>query len=456
MTDEQRADSLSYSGTPWARTPHLDRLAQSGTRFTAAYTPSPVCVSARASILTGRYCSSIGIFSNHHVFNQEDPQFLTKVFSENGYQVASFGKHHYNCGQRAFDLEHNYVLGDRVHYFDYKVPVDEEEAGVVRYTGGKSPWLFAGRFPGTVDDTPEMHTVHQALGWMKARDTTPPFFLRVSLNAPHTPVVTPAPFDTMIDPGSIQLPIDWSQDMVFVSKTHKDYLCDYAGTHRLTETQIRRARQCYYGYVACTDHILGRLLDVLEEMGVMENTIIVFVSDHGTHLGERGFFQKQSYWDASSRVPFFFSGTGIEKQIVDTPVSTGSLLPTLIELAGLPIPKRAQFPSLHTTVRNSELPEERPIFSEIDYGIWNYRNGDRYVMVRDGKYKLMLYHDPGDPGKFSAYDDRVLFDLARDPREETNLASQPVYAPLIDSLIAQIGGWDRNRPIIKPTVIQKA
>jgi arylsulfatase len=450
MTDEQRTDSLSYTGTPWAWSPNLDQLALSGTRFNAAYTPSPVCVSARACLLTGRYASSIGVYSNHHMLSLDDPQFLPWIFTTNGYQVASFGKQHYNCGQRAFELEVDHVLGDRVHYFEYKVPVDDQQAGIVRYDGGKSPWLFAGRFPGSVDDTPEMHNVEQALTWMRSRDPSHPYFMRLSFNAPHTPVVTPAPFDTLVDADAIDLPIHWTQNMDFVSKTHRDYLCDYAGTQRLAEVQIRRARQCYYGYVACTDHVLGLFMNALEKMGELENTIIVFVSDHGTHLGDHGFFQKQSYWDVSSRVPFFFTGPGIQEQSIDVPVNSGSLLPTLLDLVGLPVPSQVQFPSLRETLQHGSLPDAYPVFSEIDYGIWQYRPGDRYVMVRDGCYKLMLYRDPRDPERCSGDEDRVLFDLDADPPESINLACHPDAVPLMADLIAKIDAWDCARPLVEP------
>lgn len=454
MTDEQRADSLSYTGTPWAHTPNLDRVALAGTRFTSAYTPSPVCISARACMLTGRAGSSIGVLSNHHWLNLDDPQFLTWVFAANGYQVASFGKHHYSSPRRAFDFEYNHVLGDRVHYFEYKVPVDVEAAGVVRYDGGKSPWLFAGRFPGTVDDTPEMHNVNQALDWMQRRDPARPYFLRLSFNAPHTPVVTPAPFDTLVDLDAVDLPIDWSQDMDFASTTHREHFCDYAGTHRLTEAQIRRARQCYYGRVACVDHVFGKLLDALESLGELENTIIAYVSDHGTHLGDHGFFQKQSYWDASARVPFFFTGPGIQAQRVDTPVNAGSLLPTLLDLTGLTVPAQVQFPALSATLREGKLPEAQPVFSEIDYGIWHYRLGDRYVMIRDGRWKLSLYRDPRNPTRYVGSEDRVLFDLETDPQEYHNLAFDPIYAPVVEGLIAKIDAWDRERPIVASSLVR--
>ena len=216
MTDEQRADSMGYEGTPWARTPNLDRVARAGTRFSAAYTPSPVCVPARACMLTGRAGSSIGVLSNHHWLNLDDPRFLTWQLAAAGYQVASFGKQHYNCFWRAFDTEAPLAPDERVHYYHYQVAVDAREAGVVRYDGGRWPWLFAGRYPGTVDDTPEAQAVRGALDWLRAapgkggdRDRSRPFFLRVSFRAPHTPVVTPAPFDTMIDPEAIDLPLDY-------------------------------------------------------------------------------------------------------------------------------------------------------------------------------------------------------------------------------------------------------
>ena len=105
MADEQRVDSLGYTGTSWAHTPNLDRVALAGTRFTSAYTPSPVCISARACMLTGRAGSSIGMLGNHHWLNLDNPRFLTWAFAAEGYQVASFGKHHYGSTRRAFDFE---------------------------------------------------------------------------------------------------------------------------------------------------------------------------------------------------------------------------------------------------------------------------------------------------------------------------------------------------------------
>jgi len=459
MTDEQRADSMGYEGHPWAHTPNLDRVARAGVRFASAYTPSPVCVSARACMLTGRAGSSIGMLNNHHILDPDDPGFLTWRFAAAGYQVASFGKHHYQCARRAFDVEAGSSLGERVHPFYYKVPVDAEAAGVVRYSG-PFPWLFAGRFPGEVADTPEMRNVDLALDWVRRRDPGRPFFLRLSFLAPHTPVVTPAPFDTLVDPDCIDLPIDRLEVGQFATATHREHLGDIAGTRRMTDEEIRRARQCYYGYVACVDNVFGQLLDELRNMGELDNTIIVYVSDHGTHLGDHGFFQKQSFWEASVRVPMFFSGPGIQKreEAVTSPVNAGSLLPTLLDLVGLPaaaglgVPELVEFPSVASTLRGDAVDELSPVFSEIDFGVWCYRDGDRYVMIRDGDWKLALYRDPGGRGQRAGAEDRMLFNLADDPGECCNLAADPACASVVASLVDKIDTWDHSRQLKAPTV----
>jgi len=453
MTDEQRADSMGYEGHPWAHTPNLDRVAQAGVRFTSTYTPSPVCVSARACMLTGRAGSSIGMLNNHHVLDPDAPGFLTWRFAAAGYQVASFGKHHYQCARQAFDVEGGSGLGERVHPFYYRVPVDKEDADVVKHKG-PFPWLFAGRFPGQVADTPEMRNVDLALDWVRRRDPGRPFFLRLSFLAPHTPVVTPAPFDTLVDPDCIDLPIDRPETGQFATTTHREHLVELAGTQRMTDEEIGRTRQCYYGYVACVDDIFGQLLDELRSTGELDNTIIAYVSDHGTHLGDHGFFQKQSFWEASVRVPMFFSGPGIQEreEAVTSPVNTGSLLPTLLDMVGLGVPEVVEFPSLASTLRGDVVDEPSPVFSEIDFGVWCYRDGDRYVMIRDGDWKLALYRDPGSRGQRAGTEDRMLYNLADDPGEYCNLAADPAFVSVMAALVDSIDAWDHSRQLKTPTV----
>ncbi|NLF31111.1 MAG: sulfatase-like hydrolase/transferase [Planctomycetes bacterium] len=456
MTDEQRTDSLGCAGAPWAISPNLDALAASGVRFDAAYTPSPVCISARACLLTGRAGSSIGVLNNHHRLAAERPGFLTWTFARAGWQVASFGKHHYACPRKAFDVEGGRTLGDDVAYVRYADPALDTADGVVRYDGGITKWIFAGRHPRPADQTEEMHNVNAALHWIGGRDTGRPFLLRVSLNAPHTPVVAPEPFDTMIDPDAIDLPLDMpGEDLVPASRCHSDYLIDYAGAHRLTRQQIRRARQCYYGRTAFADHVFGRLLDGLREAGELDNTIIAFVSDHGCHLGDRGFFQKQSFWEASARAPLIFAGPGIRRgAAIDTPVNAASLLPTLLELAGLDVPPGAEYPSLAPALTGGAAPAAAPVFSEIDYGLHHYRDGQRRVMVRLGRWKLVTYRDPRTHQDYAGGADAELFDLQTDPAETLNvLAGHP---DVVKDLTAAIDAWDASRTITAATPIPGA
>ncbi len=449
MTDEQRADSAGWSGAAWAHTPNLDALAAAGTCFMAAYTPSPVCVSARACLLTGRAGSSIGMLNNHHWLNFPDPRFLTWRLAASGYQIASFGKQHYGCTRRAFDFEGGRTLDAHVDYYG-----GAEDSAPVRYEGGEFPWLLAGRHPGPMEEIAEMQNVADALAWVRRRDPSRPYFLRLSFNAPHTPTVAPAPYDTLIDPDTIDLPLDFPDTLSSATQTQRDFFFPYQGTQRLTPEQIRRARQSYYGRVAFADAAFGQLIDGLREMGALDNTIVAFLADHGAHLGDHAMFQKQSFFEESAKVPFFISGPGIGSASVETPVSTGSLMPTLLALAGVEMPEGLDYESVLPASEANAA--QRPIFSEIDLGLWGrYRNGDRRVMVRDGRWKLWLYRDPADRHRLADSADPALYDLETDPGERHNLADDLDYVEVMGELIAKIDDWDDSRTHTAPSLTGK-
>jgi arylsulfatase A-like enzyme len=449
MTDEQRTDSIGACCSPWARTPNLDRLAEKGTLFTDAYTPSPVCVPARAALLTGRACSPLGLYNNHQPLPDPSAVFLTDRFRDAGYQTASFGKHHYNSARPAFETQVQCVLGDRVGYTEFPEDLDAREHGVVQYPGSKRyrgfKWLLGGRYPGSVDDLPEARVVGESLDWLSRRDRSRPFFLRLSFNAPHTPVVPPAPWDTLIDPTDVHLPVDDLDSMAGAPGPVGEYLIERSGAHRLTREDIARARQCYYGLVACADALFGRVLEAMRIAGELDNTIIAFVSDHGAHLADHGFFQKCSFFDAAARVPFILKLPGQTRgRVVRTPVSTGTLLPTLLDLAGLDVPRGTDYRSLAPCLSAGGEPDPEPVVSEIDHGLHGYRTGERYAMVRIGRWKLWVYRDPGATGPVDP-DGLGLYDLESDPGERVNRAADPACLPVIDDLCGQLDGWDAER-----------
>ncbi|MEM1213152.1 MAG: sulfatase-like hydrolase/transferase [Planctomycetota bacterium] len=459
MTDEQRCDSMGCYGSAWAKTRRLDGLARRSVTFDSAYTPSPVCVPARVAMLTGYRPSTCGVYTIHDPLPAERARFLTQNFTDAGYQTASFGKQHYNsAGLKAFDHESFRIVGDRVKPLGYVDPADEAGADMVQYPGedASSRWVLAGRLPGTLDDMPEARVVEDARAWLGSRDPQRPFFLRVSFNGPHTPVVAPAPYDTQTDPDAIDLPIDrYPGAEPTLPPTLHRALVHRSGTHRLSDAQVRRARQVYYGLVSALDALVGRMLDTIAELGLERDTVVAFCSDHGAHLGDHGFFQKQSFFEASARVPLILYDPRAESfcgSRVTRPVSTGSLLPTLLTLCGLAVPEDVDYPVLPgTSVGSSETPG-CPVVSEIAYGERGGRGHDRYVMLRDGRWKLTVFKDRYDPDRLPAYDGLMLFDLLNDPHERRDLAPRIDQDPavrdtvkgLLDEL-ARIDGHDAPR-----------
>jgi arylsulfatase A-like enzyme len=430
MTDEQRTDSLGCYGSAWARTPTLDRLAAEGVRFEVALTPAPVCAPARSSILTGWYPNELGFWYNGSPLERQALP-LTKAFELAGYRTASFGKHHSLVSEDPpFQTQVDLVLSDEVDYFGYAERWNQEEFDVVQYPPEPFAWVLAGRFPGDPALASEAQAVAGAKAWLGSLPADRPFLLRLAFNGPHTPVVPPAPFDTCIDPDEIGLPPREPELPAGAPQWLHD-LAAFSSAGRLTDAQIRRARQAYYGEVAYLDHLIADLLAWLDERGLLENLVVVFCSDHGTHLGDFGLVQKQTFFDPAVNVPYLFWGPGIvrPRPPVGTPVELRSLLPTLLDLAGLDDGEHVEDASLAPVLRDGVDPDPRPVFSELTLGSFGIRHRDRLVLVRDGRWKLSACLDP-EPGEL------LLVDLDRDPTERENLADDPDAAQVRERLLA--------------------
>ena len=445
MTDEQRTDSLGCYGSPWAQTPCLDRLAGEGVLFETAVTPSPVCVPARVSLLSGRRPHATGILAN--VRHESDWEPLTWVFRNHGYQTATFGKQHY-LGRHAFETEFHKVLSDAVHYFQYEKGRSHEDYDGVRYPSENRGWLFAGRFPEDPAQTAEAQCVEAAWEWLQARDRERPFLLRMSFNGPHTPVVPPAPWDTLIDRADIDLPEAFAEPEPGAPKWVSEFLRDCQGSHRLTREQLRRAHQCYYGLAAFLDALFEELLERMEGAGLLEDTVVAFTSDHGAHLGDQGMMQKQTFYEPVVSVPLLFHAPRMvaEGVRVRTPVETLSLMPTLLELSGLPAPGYCRELSLAETLTSGEEPAGRPVFSEISQETWGYRSEDMLGMVRRGPWKLSLFWGGPETDPFSEWADAALYNLDEDPLERHNVVREErvrwVVEELVGAMVRRCGGVD--------------
>jgi arylsulfatase A-like enzyme len=261
----------------------------------------------------------------------------------------------------------------------------------------------------------------------------------LSLNAPHTPVVAPETFAgstagrQIPPPPPPPAPPDQPRWI-------RQALREYQGSHRLSAEEIARARRYYYERSAFVDSQIGRLLDWLRGSGKLDNTIVALVSDHGAHLGDQGMFQKQTFYEQVVTVPYIFRFPARVKrgQRHRTPVTTLTLLPTLIELAGLQLPRVVETASLAPFLREGEEPAAVPVFSEIKLGYRQHRDDERIVMVRRGTHKLFLFPDGGDA-------DGAFYDLQRDPGETKNRFADPAAQAAIAELRSAIARWDRQR-----------
>ena len=306
MTDEQRTDSLGCYGSAWAVTPHLDRLAEEGVVFENAFTPSPVCQPARVSLLTARYPCETGVWYNRNIPNEKELDHLVPRFAAAGYRTASFGKHHYMSTNRAFQTEFEKTWNDYVSAFAYRDWYDPEKYNWVKYRHEKAihPWVLGGTFPEPMDRKAEAICVREAMRWLEDHPRDRPFFLRLSFNAPHTPVVPPYPFDRLIRTEDIAYPAETEAPGEGEPRWLTESLKPFADASHLTREQIREARRYYYGEASFADYQFGLLLDWMRKRGMLDNTIVVFLSDHGTHIGDRGMLQKQTFYNEVVRVPY--------------------------------------------------------------------------------------------------------------------------------------------------------
>jgi arylsulfatase A-like enzyme len=437
MTDEQRVDSMGCYGSPWAKTPTLDRLAREGALFVNAVTPSPVCTPARVALMTGRSPAHLGVWSNR--VGPPSQPWLTKRFEEAGYRTATFGKIHLPMGARPWQTVGGRMWPEALTWDRYHPPHDEAEYDVVKLN---SKLILGGRFPADPKETAEAVSLAEAKTWLESGDTAKPYFLRLSFNLPHAPVVVPEPFDRRIDEDAIR----FSEDTAGLPDAAPGWIADRLYRTRradqLSPSDLKKARRYYYGAVAYVDSLIGDLLAWLEPRGLLEHTIVVFTSDHGVHLGDYGLVQKQTFFEPAVRVPFLFWYAGVVKagKSYSLPVGTSALLPTVLGLAGLEVP--AGSVSLAGPLTAGHEPTARPLFSTLTLSSLRSISPEYHAMVRDGDWKLTLTFEFNDEHGFRLHGDGdgYLVNLREDPSERNNLYGTEDAAKVREHLTAALAG----------------
>ncbi len=482
-TDQQRADSIGAYGNPVCRTPNLDRLSEQGARFTACRTQNPYCQPSRATILTGQYPSSHGVICNGFDLPEEaERRSVATLFREHGYRTALFGKAHFSSifprlpSGRLESVEGSARMpeGWNGPYFGFEdvelilfghmlrmFPLN----GLWNWCFGPPPfglhyarYLFrdgfeegrkrlermqpeaAGRIWDPTqtwknqipeEDHPTTWVAERAIDWLRNQDG--PFFLWVSFTDPHHPMDPPKPWCDLYDPADCLelLPEIRPDELEGKPPVHRGISQGLRGTPmewaqpggaHYSREELAGMFAGYYGMVSQLDHQIGRVLEVLDERGHREDTLVMVTTDHGELLGDHQMiFKGPVHYEGLLRLPLLMRGPGIEPgATIDDPVGTIDLAPTALRAAGLEVPGWMEGRPLQDLGREYVLTEnDHTIFTEI-----------RLRTLTTERYKLTRYLDRPDWGE--------LYDLQEDPQEFVNRFDDPAYATLRSDLLATL------------------
>ncbi len=427
LSDQHNPGVLGRAENGLVRTPNLDRLADEGVLFDRAYCQNPLCVPSRSSFLTGRYSRSIGIYTNSDML---EPGCCTipHRLADHGYRTCQIGKAHFNGDQFHGYQERPYGdLFGQAHQPDPRRPADGVGSGLGSLVGNAGPSGIP--LPLTQTEI----CVSEAAKWLQTHvglRGDEPFFLTVGFDKPHFPVRCQARYFSHYE-GRVpapQVPEGYAERAVpFVRKAIEGSRC--------TEQEALRYLAAYYGCVEWIDNAIGRILQVLEYLGLAENTIVIYTSDHGDLGGAKGAWNKTLFFDASARVPLIvrcpsrFPGgrrVGDLTGLID-------LFPTLCEAAGAPVPDACEGASLMPVLQGTGPLARDRIFCESAFLGEPTAAG---CMMRTEQWKYALYLDGAEE----------LYDLAQDPGEWRNLAAEPRLREVADALRAQVHAfWEPDK-----------
>ena len=438
MSDQHRRDALGCTGHPHAKTPNLDRIADGGAVFENFYSNAPLCLPARMSFLTGQHPCEHECWTNHDALPSQVSTFAHSLGIA-GYETVLSGRMH--------------IVGpDQHHGFEQRPIADF-----------RGTWLWGGwklkPVLGDLVDTPGANRASMEksgqgwTGYMEydelIRDTTVewingrnqrkedrPFCLVAGFVAPHCPFVCPPQyFERHYE--EMTLPDVSEGDLARLHPVHKA-MRENSKIEDLTDEEIRRTRAAYYGLLEWFDGLVGDVMRVLDDNGMLENTVVIYTSDHGDQLGDHGLWWKSTFYESSVGVPFIVSWPGhVESgRRIHQNASLMDLAPTLADIGGGPELPNASGTSLRQLLEGEDPSWPNEVFAEMLDG-----HGPRR-MVRSGEWKFSEYH--GHPS--------TLYNLREDPQELKNLVEDPDCREVVGNLRNRIySGWDPNAVVERAT-----
>jgi arylsulfatase A-like enzyme len=442
-SDQQRFDTLGVTGNQVIRTPNLDRLAASGTVFRSAYSQAPICTPSRASFLTGMYPSTVHACTNGNDRWSEAAPLVTAMLRDAGYDCGLAGKLHLAGAQGRVEPR---PRDDGYRFFRWSHhPMDDWEEGHdyadwVRAHGVDPTEIYKekGFFPTEIHQT--TWCTDEAIRFIDERRDGP-WLMSINYFDPHPAFDPPQDYLDRYDPAEMPGPHYVESDLAAQAELSG---VDFQSEPRKPEEFDAAAKQAaYYAMIELIDDNVGRLLDHLEKTGRLDDTVIIYTSDHGESLGDHGLLLKGCrFYEGLVHVPLIISGPGfVSGQQNDELVELTDIAPSLLELAGVSVPDRLVGRSLVPILRGDtdDAVPRRFVRSEYYHTLSPLApgrgefSGSYGTMIRDDRYKLVVYH--GHPmGE--------LFDLQKDPWEHKNLWNDPAHADVRFRLM--IESFDRT------------
>jgi choline-sulfatase len=415
-------------GNEKAKTPNLDRLAESGVRFNHAYCNSPLCTPSRQSLLCGRLPHSVGVTQLATAL-PEGSFTLAELLKGSGYATAAIGKMHFNSNlHHGFDLR----LDHPEHAAYLKEHPPKPLADGLQVLPAWKPfvdpahiWLNGSYLPfgASKADMDGTWYAEQAVEFMKGHKDTP-FCLFVGFTEPHSPYHFPIEYKGMYDPTSFEVPKPGPEDDHQIPKVFRD----------LSDKENQNIIAAYYTSTAFFDENVGKVLSALDELGLRDNTMVVYLGDNGYNLGQHGRFEKHCFFEEAVRVPLLvrLPKEKEQKRVVEGQVELIDLFPTVAEVCGASSPANIEGKSLLPIMRGDFLGERTFAFSE-------YLCTEE-AMVRTSQYKLIYgtgnrqrdeRYQSGYPAE---HPERRLYDLLHDPGETTNIAAKPEFEEVLGEM----------------------